>query len=239
MDTLFNRSSAISIVKKGKIKRMKSIFLLKIFSSVVILLMAIGFQKSYGQGVGISETSIVPHASSILELRYSSGPAKGFLAPRLTTVQRTGIGSPANGLLVYDTDYKSFWYYDAGWDEITTQTELDDIQAELDATQTGAGLNADGTYTANAAANYIDVATDLADADDLLDAQLKVVADSTGDIQDELDVTQTGAGLNADGTYAANGTANYIAGTTALNNADDLLDAQAKTNADDIATEVM
>jgi hypothetical protein len=115
MDTLFSKSSAISIVKKGKTGRMKSIFLLKIFSSVVILLMAIGFQKSYGQGVGISETSIVPHASSILELRYTSGSFKGFLAPRLTTVQRTGIGSPAAGLLVYDTNTKSFWYWDGGW----------------------------------------------------------------------------------------------------------------------------
>ena len=87
MDTLFSKSSAISIVKKGKTRRMESIFRLKIFSCVVILLMAIGFQKSYGQGVGISETSIVPHPSSILELRYTSGSFKGFLAPRLTTAQ--------------------------------------------------------------------------------------------------------------------------------------------------------
>ena len=87
MDTLFSKSSAIQIVKKGKTRRVKSIFRLKIFSSVVILLMAIGLQKSYGQGVGISETSIVPHASSILELRYTSGSFKGFLAPRLTTAQ--------------------------------------------------------------------------------------------------------------------------------------------------------
>ncbi len=87
MDTLFSKSSAIQIVKKGKTRRVKSIFRLKIFSSVVILLMAIGLQKSYGQGVGISETSIVPHPSSILELRYTSGSFKGFLAPRLTTAQ--------------------------------------------------------------------------------------------------------------------------------------------------------
>jgi len=57
-------------------------------------------------------------------------------------------------------------------------------------------------------------------------------------IQGELDVTQTGAGLNADGTYAANGTANYISGATSLSVADNLLDAQVKQNADDIASSV-
>jgi len=137
MDTLFSKSSAISIVKKGKTRRMKSISRLKIFSSVVILLMAIGLQKSYGQGVGISETSIVPHASSILELRYTSGSFKGFLAPRLTTVQRTGIVSPADGLLVYDTDFKSFWYYDAGWLSIAA--------SQFGASNQVLGMNAAGT----------------------------------------------------------------------------------------------
>ncbi len=81
MDTLFNNSSAISIVEKRKAGRVKSISLLRTFSFVVILLLTIGFQKSYGQGVGISEVSITPDPSAILELRYSSGLFKGFLAP--------------------------------------------------------------------------------------------------------------------------------------------------------------
>ena len=60
------------------------------------------------------------------------------------------------------------------------------------------------------------------------------VLDNTN-LQAELDATQTGAGLATDGTYSANTTANYIAGATALNDADDKLDAQAKVNADAIS----
>ncbi|MFC4400381.1 hypothetical protein ACFOX1_10270, partial [Mariniflexile soesokkakense] len=122
------------------------------------------------------------------------------------------------------------------------------LQTELDATQTGAGLNADGTYTANASANYISGSTSLQDADNDLDAQAKANADAiaaettraTGAesaLQTELDATQTGAGLNADGTYTANASANYISGSTSLQDADNALDTQSKTNSDAIAAE--
>ena len=98
-------------------------------------------------------------------------------------------------------------------------TKLGDLQTELDATQTGAGLAADGTYTANGSANYIASATSLQSADNALDSAIK----ST---QDELDATQTGAGLDAAGTYTANAATNYIAAATSLKVADELLDAQ-------------
>lgn len=55
---------------------------------------------------------------------------------------------------------------------------VDGLQTELDDTQTGAGLNADGSYTANGAANYISTAVSLKDADNKLDAQIKVNADA-------------------------------------------------------------
>lgn len=70
---------------------------------------------------------------------------------------------------------------------------------------------------------------------DVLSAQQGVVLKGFIDnLQGELDDTQTGAGLAADGSYAANGAANYISTATSLKNADDLLDAQAKANADAI-----
>jgi hypothetical protein len=42
-----------------------------------------------------------PTASAILEL---SSTTKGFLPPQMTTAQKNAISSPANGLIVYDTD---------------------------------------------------------------------------------------------------------------------------------------
>jgi len=41
-----------------------------------------------------------------------SASDKGFLVPRMSTAQRTAIASPAQGLLVYDTDDNQFWYFD-------------------------------------------------------------------------------------------------------------------------------
>ena len=51
------------------------------------------------------------------------------------------------------------------------------IQVELDKTQTGAGLASDGSYIHDHSANYIDIATSLADADHKLDAALMKVSD--------------------------------------------------------------
>ena len=48
---------------------------------------------------GINTTD--PDPSSVLELNAID---KGMLYPRMTSVQRTAIASPAEGLLVYDTD---------------------------------------------------------------------------------------------------------------------------------------
>ncbi|MEN8885493.1 MAG: hypothetical protein ABF246_03825, partial [Winogradskyella sp.] len=52
-----------------------------------------------------------------------------------------------------------------------------DLQTELDTTQAGAGLNTDGTYTANTATNYINTATSIVKATEDLDAQTKTNAD--------------------------------------------------------------
>ncbi|NLN30107.1 MAG: hypothetical protein GX158_02540, partial [Bacteroidales bacterium] len=81
---------------------------------MLILILSTVNTRLCGQGVGISETTIVPDPSAILELRSA---VRGFLAPRMTTDQRLTLGStsPAAGLLVYDTDTKSFWYWDSGW----------------------------------------------------------------------------------------------------------------------------
>jgi len=59
-------------------------------------------------------------------------------------------------------------------DEITNRIAADEsIQAELDASQVGAGLLGGGAYDANTAGNFIAAATSLKDADDKLDTALQ------------------------------------------------------------------
>jgi len=88
----------------------------KSFISVALIILV--FTKiGYSQNMGISDdgASFTPASTSVLELKSTS---RGVLVPRMTTAQRTVIGSPATGLMVYDTDTKSFWYYDVVWKNI-------------------------------------------------------------------------------------------------------------------------
>ena len=119
---------------------------------------------------------------------------------------------------------------DVNAEESARQTADANIQSELDATQSGAGLAADGSLTAHSGTNYIDSATTLKGTDALLDAAIKAVAD-------EVNTGQSGTGLNSDGSYTADGSSNYITTATTLKNADSLLDAQIKVNADAITAE--
>lgn len=59
------------------------------------------------QNVGIGTST--PDSSAALDVMATD---KGLLTPRLSTSQRLAIVNPAAGLLVYDTDYQQFWYFD-------------------------------------------------------------------------------------------------------------------------------
>ncbi len=67
--------------------------------------------------VGIG--TVTPHASAMLDV---SSTTQGFLAPRMTEVERTAIASPATGLLLYQTDGASGLYYRNAnkWDSLIT-----------------------------------------------------------------------------------------------------------------------
>jgi len=60
-----------------------------------------------------------PNASAILDVTSTS---KGILVPRMTSVQKTAISSPAIGLLVFQTDGASGFYYYTGsaWQLLTS-----------------------------------------------------------------------------------------------------------------------
>ena len=129
---------------------------------------------------------------------------------------------------------------DSGWRSQAVIDADNAIQTELDTTQTGAGLENDGTYTAHVGSYYIGDGANLKAVDLLLDAQVKtnadVIAANNTAIQSELDTTQASAGLATNGTYVAHTGSNYINDGDTLKAVDLLLDTQVKTNADAIAS---
>lgn len=62
----------------------------------------------YSQNVAINATGAAPVASAMLDITSTTS---GLLIPRMTSVQRVAIASPATGLKVYDTTTGSFWYF--------------------------------------------------------------------------------------------------------------------------------
>jgi hypothetical protein len=64
---------------------------------------------SLAQTVAINTDGTAANTSAMLDIKSTS---KGMLVPRMNAVQRIGITTPANGLLVYDTDSLAFSYFD-------------------------------------------------------------------------------------------------------------------------------
>jgi len=76
----------------------------KIFSVFIALSVIITCTRA--QNVGIGTTS--PAASAALDITSAT---KGFLPPRMTAAQRIVISTPAEGLLIYQTDGSKGYYY--------------------------------------------------------------------------------------------------------------------------------
>jgi hypothetical protein len=87
---------------------------------IFVISLIILIQNSYAQ-VGINATGAAPAANAMLDV---SSTTKGLLMPRMTTIQRNTLTAIAtDGLTVYDTDTKSYWYYRSlpvGWVEVST-----------------------------------------------------------------------------------------------------------------------
>jgi hypothetical protein len=97
---------------------------------IALLLLAIN-TFSFGQNVSINKDGATPDPSALLDV---SDTAKGVLIPRMTETQRLAIVSPATGLLVFQTNLDSGFYFNQGsaivpsW--LRIQTELDSSKWE-------------------------------------------------------------------------------------------------------------
>lgn len=146
---------------------MKRLFLL---ASLLLLWQLFFAQNNIGIGTP------TPDPTSILDLTSTD---KGFLAPRLSTVQRTAIVSPAPGLLVFDVTVGCYYYYNGLWNSLCSATGPTGPQGTTGAQgMTGAtgatgatgsqglqgvtgatGATGPGTICANAATGYVTMFT--------------------------------------------------------------------------------
>jgi hypothetical protein len=129
-------------------------------------------------GVSINSTGAAPDADAILDVTSTD---KGVLLPRVTSGQRTSM-SPTNasdfGMLVYDTDTDSFWYWDGGtWQEVpnvaNTGNTLDEAYDEGGA-GSGRTINADAGDVEIQGAGDLTVAANIGVGTTAPDRRMKV-----------------------------------------------------------------
>ena len=72
------------------------------------------------QGIAINEDGSAPSPSAILDIKSTN---KGMLVPRLSQDQKNGIVTPANGLLVFQTDGQAGFYYFTGGEWVFLSTD--------------------------------------------------------------------------------------------------------------------
>jgi hypothetical protein len=75
-------------------------------------------------GIGI----LNPDPSAILDLTASD---KGLLVPRMDSLQRNAIATPANGLVVYDNTYQCLYYYKSNTWQSLCDTRFDSIKVTI------------------------------------------------------------------------------------------------------------
>ncbi len=119
-----------------------------LFCSFIVLLLGPLQTIQAQNNVGIG--TLTPSTDAILEL-FSND--KGFLAPRVTSVERATIPANSSGLLVFDTDENKFFYWNAAlsiWqvmDDFSNTNELLQIAAFDDITKQITLTDAGATYT--------------------------------------------------------------------------------------------
>ncbi len=103
-----------------------------IIALLAILLMNMAAQAQTSHGLAVNTTSAVSDPSAIMDV---SSTTQGALMPRMTSSQRGSIGSPATGLLVYQTDGTPGFYFYTG-----------SAWVNLNSANTTAGGDLTGTY---------------------------------------------------------------------------------------------
>jgi hypothetical protein len=100
------------------------------FKITTVLVALLFTTKCFSQSVCINNNGTAADTSAMLDV---SSTTKGLLIPRMIAAQRNTIASPATGLLVYQTDGDTgFYYYNgASWFLLITSAVNTDKQNTL------------------------------------------------------------------------------------------------------------
>jgi hypothetical protein len=109
---------------------------------ILFFLIVNAFHLNAQTGIGTT----TPNASARLEVAATD---KGFLLPRMTAAQRGLIPSPANGLLVYQTDATNGFYVNTGTPAapIWTRVGMDWVRTGNDLSYTLGNVSTTGNLT--------------------------------------------------------------------------------------------
>lgn len=99
------------------------------FRSLVVALGIISVTPAIAQKDNVGIGTSKPDQSAVLDISSSN---KGLLMPRMSLQQRNSIQSPAKGLIVYQTDMLSgFYFYDgAEWKPLVSETSANSVAAD-------------------------------------------------------------------------------------------------------------
>src|SRR5690554_3662149 len=173
---------------------------MKNLNTLVLILALLGSTFLTAQdNVGIGTTT--PEPTAALDVQSND---KGVLVPRLTTAQRTGIASPAEGLMVYDTDEECFFYFKAStnWESLCasgTGSGTSGPHNTLNQAYNEGGAGAGRVITANNGSveiNHTSIAVD--------NKALMVNTNQTQSFGIDATNTGTGVSVRARNTNAAN-----------------------------------
>jgi hypothetical protein len=141
---------------------------------IALFILLIGFSNLQAQ-IGIGTDT--PDASSILDIS-PTGNDRGILIPRITESQKNSISSPANGLLVFQTDSTAVFYYystaTSSWSRMSLYSEINeygDVKTGIQSSDHKGWVKLDGrlksslTSSQQARATTLGIGSNLPNAD--------------------------------------------------------------------------
>ena len=121
---------------------------MNIMKFITIVFSALLFNTINSQGVAINSNGAAPDSSAILDLSSSN---KGFLPPRMDSIQRNAIYQPSNGLVIFNISTGYLNYYSNGqWVELHSNgsTQVNDFRI---------GFSSSATWTCPQGVNQVTI----------------------------------------------------------------------------------